>query len=482
MALTIIAGIAIAGGVFGEYHFGSAASENALRLEVISDKQVSDAQTLAAHAQLEAGKANERSATLEKQAASLRKQAESERLARVSIERVVAPRFLTEADRNAIAKTLSRFAPSFSGRKVKIRSAALDMEAVLFASEIAEILTKAGIGVEDVGIGHAALIGFAGLEVNGPISDELFIKTLLTSIRSRLNTQIIGNWRPRYTDLEISVGAKPIFGMVIVRLTKHISACNDMADLLQSRVLAVFKAFLDESGHHMPWPDIFTIAGYVSHISKWRRFEMEWKNVLLKSGIKCFHMSECAQRRGEFARFQNDELGRQELIRNLMKVIYRDPPRFYGFACAVDMKAFYRLPDHIKQKFDGDPFFMAFQFAIKQAAYMLENFEPPLPPSEKLALVFDRKSGFEGRALELFNIMKDRMELPYRDRLGSIAFGGKDQFVPLQAADIIAYETHRYLPMRRENKTPRWPMKQILDNPCQCRLIDDESLKRMFAA
>lgn len=213
MALTIIAGIAIAGGVFGEYHFGSAASENALRLEVISDKQVSDAQTLAAHAQLEAGKANERSATLEKQAASLRKQAESERLARVSIERVVAPRFLTEADRNAIAKTLSRFAPSFSGRKAKIRSAALDMEAVLFASEIAEILTKAGIGVEDVGIGHAALIGFAGLEVNGPISDELFIKTLLTSIRSRLNTQIIGNWRPQYTDLEISVGAKPIFGI-----------------------------------------------------------------------------------------------------------------------------------------------------------------------------------------------------------------------------------------------------------------------------
>jgi hypothetical protein len=40
--LTIVAGIAIAGGVFGEYHFGSRAADAAIELQTISERQVAE--------------------------------------------------------------------------------------------------------------------------------------------------------------------------------------------------------------------------------------------------------------------------------------------------------------------------------------------------------------------------------------------------------------------------------------------------------
>src|SRR5437867_2032527 len=52
LTLTILAGLAIAGGVYGEFHFGSKASEAALKLEEISEAKIADAQERAAKADL----------------------------------------------------------------------------------------------------------------------------------------------------------------------------------------------------------------------------------------------------------------------------------------------------------------------------------------------------------------------------------------------------------------------------------------------
>jgi len=62
LTLTILAGIAVAGGVFGEYHFGKTASNAAIQLGDISEKQT-------AAAQLEASAAILKAAELESQIA-----------------------------------------------------------------------------------------------------------------------------------------------------------------------------------------------------------------------------------------------------------------------------------------------------------------------------------------------------------------------------------------------------------------------------
>lgn len=60
IALTIIAGLAIAGGVYGEYHFGSAAARTAMQIESLSENRVAQLNREAGIARREAGEAIER--------------------------------------------------------------------------------------------------------------------------------------------------------------------------------------------------------------------------------------------------------------------------------------------------------------------------------------------------------------------------------------------------------------------------------------
>lgn len=59
--------------------------------------------------------------------------------------------------------------------------------------------------------------------------------------------------------------------------------------------------------------------------------------------------------------------------------------------------------------------------------------------------------------------MKDNIEFENRYRLGTCVPGGAKEFIPLQAADLIAYETYRYLGEKEfgEQKT-RIAMKKLL--------------------
>src|SRR5260370_661994 len=87
-----------------------------------------------------AAHAEERAGRLEKDAAELRKAAEDVRLARVRIEASVAWRRLTEKQKADIGASLKRFA----NQGVSFWSNTGDVEAQLFAADIAEAVTRAG--------------------------------------------------------------------------------------------------------------------------------------------------------------------------------------------------------------------------------------------------------------------------------------------------------------------------------------------------
>jgi hypothetical protein len=185
------------------------------------DSQIAEAQRVTAEAQREAeiakedaSKADERAAANEEEAARLGKAAEDEKLARVKIEKQLAPRTLNDSDRQTISQQLRPFAPSFSGRKVKVSSYTGDAEGIVFSLEIIDILTRAGIDVEPI-VGRAMSVGLVdmGVRVTGPIADEMFIRSLLTGIRAHLDTSLRGEWGPKYTEVNIEVGVKPVAGL-----------------------------------------------------------------------------------------------------------------------------------------------------------------------------------------------------------------------------------------------------------------------------
>jgi hypothetical protein len=92
---TVVAGIAIAGGVYGEYWFGSRAADAALQIENLSEKRVAELKADAA--------------ALNAKAAGLTKEAEDERAARVEAEEAIAWRRLTPSNRQKLRLELSPF-------------------------------------------------------------------------------------------------------------------------------------------------------------------------------------------------------------------------------------------------------------------------------------------------------------------------------------------------------------------------------------
>jgi hypothetical protein len=112
---TVIAGLAIAGGVYGEYFFGSNAADAALNIENISEHRVAEL--------------NAKAEDSAKEAAHLRKQA-------AELESRVAWRRLSKEQQSTIADHLKRFA----GLKVVVSYLGGDPEAQQFAEDIAAAL------------------------------------------------------------------------------------------------------------------------------------------------------------------------------------------------------------------------------------------------------------------------------------------------------------------------------------------------------
>jgi hypothetical protein len=61
-----------------------------------------------------------------------------------------------------------------------------------------------------------------------------------------------------------------------------------------------YTSYFDASGH----PDqttVLTVAGFVSNIEKWSRFDVEWNSILKSEGITRFRMTDFVSSQGEFA-------------------------------------------------------------------------------------------------------------------------------------------------------------------------------------
>jgi outer membrane murein-binding lipoprotein Lpp len=164
MAISILFGALVLGGVVGEYIFGKRLTQVSEQLQQIADEAVAqsnkdaaqarrDAETAkddAAKADEKAGKANERASKNEREAAQLRKDAETEHLARVQIEAAVAWRHPDEQEKHEIGAALASFGPK-AGASMWFNGSSTEAE--MFADDIAEALR----------LGHIATTAPGGL-------------------------------------------------------------------------------------------------------------------------------------------------------------------------------------------------------------------------------------------------------------------------------------------------------------------------------
>lgn len=250
----------------------------------------------------------------------------------------------------------------------------------------------------------------------------------------------------------------------------------------KARMLAVYDltAYMDESGTH--GGASIVVGGYLAAADEWERFEAAWMPVINREGLTAFHAADCMARIEEFKGWKWERCDR--VYRELISIIGQH--NFFAAAMAIVTEDFRSLVSTPELKRDiGTEYHMAMQKCFGIFAQLLKEAPDAPDEDELIAYVFEIQDEFAGRALDIYQGI-----LKYHDgkrvyRLGGIAYEDAVEFVPLQAADIIVYETYREMDrkLKRKYDNPNPYFKALTANGENILgFFDREKLEEMLSS
>ncbi len=202
--------------------------------------------------------------------------------------------------------------------------------------------------------------------------------------------------------------------------------------------VAVLKVYMDESGIHDGSP-VLTVGAYVARPHVWRDWTRLWS--VRKRPVRVFHSTDCANLRGEFKGWT--PVQRDAFVAQLLPVI--------GDANMLSFVSGIRVHDYDGvlrsypwlERFLGTPYTACFQWVVHE---IVDGFRRN-GVNDRIAF-FHETNQWKQEALDCFDYLKSEY---YRDESLSLTFGDKSDYVPLQAADVLAYEGNKRL---RDVKRP----------------------------
>jgi len=240
----------------------------------------------------------------------------------------------------------------------------------------------------------------------------------------------------------------------------------------------MFTAYIDESGIHKD-SNVFVLAGYLAPEKEWTRFIPRWQAVLQKYGVSVFHASEFNSCTGEFEKFKDNKEGQTALAVELLKTI-SDRPRIIPFNTGIIIKDYDALLRPVLSPNPEHPYYISMKILLSQMAVAMNHIRE-YPTHERIACVFDRQTEFGKRAVELFNMaLEDKGWQGQRRYCPGISFVAKHDYIPLQPADALAYESYREFDRRYHypKRSPRPPYAALTKHILIKDLIwDDETIK-----
>ena len=218
-------------------------------------------------------------------------------------------------------------------------------------------------------------------------------------------------------------------------------------------------AYMDDSGTHAGAPNAL-VAGYWGGVKEWSALEWSWKKVLTDFGIDEFHAKRFWFRNRDGSRVSPytgwDDSKHHDFIDKLLGIV--ESSKVVPFAYGVSTAAWDGRSDFWKSIFAGpgfgkgkqhDPLFLSFQVAISKTVLYCK-------PGKKMHFIYDLDGKNCGRFAEWYRGFK-RDTNGDEERLGDLTFADSRQAVPLQAADLLAYEGQRY--KRKSHGDPDTPIR-----------------------
>lgn len=210
----------------------------------------------------------------------------------------------------------------------------------------------------------------------------------------------------------------------------------------EQRTVMVTQFYIDESGKGGDGP-IFELACLEASASEWAAFTDDWIAVRDEEpAIDYFSMAECWAGQGEFRGIE--KFTRWRKAAKFAEVTKRHVRRAHCFF--VDHELFKSIfVNNVDRRYDDPYFFMATD-AIEEIIYrhILEGGGRPIE------FIFDQQPAFEADVLRWFTALRDvtvapGMTIPISDVVeGTPTFKDEKKAIPLQAADMVAWNHRRF--------------------------------------
>lgn len=204
---------------------------------------------------------------------------------------------------------------------------------------------------------------------------------------------------------------------------EHIARSILLSRFHDAPLVAMFTAYFDAAGK---WnrPGVLAVAGFVSDVRKWAKFESAWEAILSRESVSQFHMTDFVSSRGEFASWRGQTDRRRIFIDDLAQCAKRyTNKRFGGLVVLKDYEAAnkqYRLREEV-----GGPYPVCAEYCVRLARkWQAKN--------DVRDLEFFFEQGDEGKG-NLIKLLKERYSI-------EPSFLSK-KIVPFQAADLVAWRT-----------------------------------------
>ena len=230
----------------------------------------------------------------------------------------------------------------------------------------------------------------------------------------------------------------------VLELSRAILAAND-------GLVAVFKVYIDKSGTHDGSP-VVTVAAYLARPKQWAAFTSEWRHAIRP--INVYHAADAANCHGEFEGWTPQQVA--DLAKRALPIIPKHTANAVAAAIQMDdynaaLKGKRRLKALL-----GTPYGACLQWVLT----ILLRAKAEYGNREQIAF-FHEQNDYKPEAMAVYDYVVERWNI---GAVSSFTFGSKQKYIPLQAADIYAYEANKRL------RNPSAPNRRALD-----ALVPDKS-------
>ncbi len=199
----------------------------------------------------------------------------------------------------------------------------------------------------------------------------------------------------------------------------------------------MLTAYFDESGTH-EGSKVLSFGGYISTTKKWRQFDKQWRKMLIAEQIPMMHWTDLECRHGVFKNWSEERRLRvQKQVISIMKDYI-----LHGFSSSVVL-ADYKEVAEIAPRCT---FSSAYSFAVISTLRIVKKWIEDNNIQEPINYIFESGAGSVGEIAEVLNEASHVNWEYYRMRsISSCSFAKKIEVLPLQSADILAYETYKQM-------------------------------------